>query len=281
MEINPPRSGSARAAGDRFRGRLTGIDLLNVTDCALAKLRCAAIPFAAKVKEQFGIPVAVNMSCRDRNIIALQADLLGAHLLGIDAVVALTGDAVTTGDFPAAKGVFEVNSIGLLNLLTKLNRGVDGHEQPLGEGIAIRPGVVANPTARNVAAEVRRLGKKVAAGATFVLTQPVFDEQQAGEFLSALGETPIDVYLGLFPVKTAQGARAMSRIPGLRLSPRLESELAGLPDDADVSRLFVTHALDIVAATWGKVRGYHVVGGPHPSLGLELAQEIVRYRQHR
>src|SRR5689334_4471947 len=110
LEVNPPRGTDLTAIFQRLDGNIDGIDFLNVTDSALARMKCGALPFASLLKQRYGIEPLVNLACRDRNIIALQSDLLGGWILGVRSVVALTGDAVTVGDLPETKGVFEVNS---------------------------------------------------------------------------------------------------------------------------------------------------------------------------
>ena len=165
LEVNPPHGVEFESILQRLEGRLEGVDLFNVTDSALARMRFAAIPFASLLKNRFGLEPLVNISCRDRNLIAIQGDLLAAWALGIRSVVALTGDAVSVGDSPERKGVFEVNSVGLLKVIAKLNSGYDLAEKPLSGGTAFVPGVVVNPNAKNAAAELRRLDKKREAGA--------------------------------------------------------------------------------------------------------------------
>jgi 5,10-methylenetetrahydrofolate reductase len=124
LEVNPPRGVDVEAVLSRFAS-LQGVDLVNITDSALAKMRCSALSFAALFKQRVGIEPLVNLSCRDRNVIGMQSELLGAWTMGVRSIVALTGDAVTVGDLPDAKGVFEVNSIGLLKIIAALNGGKD------------------------------------------------------------------------------------------------------------------------------------------------------------
>lgn len=249
------------------------IDFINVTDSALARMKLAAIPFASIIKQRLQIETLVNVSCRDRNLIALQADLLAGWALGVRSVVALTGDAVTIGDSPDRKGVFEVNSVGLLHAIAQLNEGRDLAGNELKGAPFFVPGAVANPNARNLAAEVRRLRKKKDAGACYVLTQPVFDVEVALRFIEAAGEVDIPILLGLLPLKNAQAAERISKVPGIRVSDEMLRHIQAR-GEGDLSEFFINHCLAIADRMRGLVRGFHVVSGVTPLLGLTLARRL-------
>lgn len=278
VEINPPRGTDVVSALKRFEGRLEGIDFLNVTDSALAKMRLAALPFAALAKQHLSVEPLVNVSCRDRNLIALQGDLLAAWAHGVRAIVALTGDAVSVGDDPERKGVFEVNSIGLLQAIRTLNGGHDLVGNELKGAPAFVSGVVVNPNVRNPAAEVRRLQKKLQAGATFALSQPVFDLESAREFFSLSRALPIRILLGLLPFKSAVGLEAIGNIPGIRIAQAL-LERARSSANADLSEFSLEFSEQLAIQLATLVDGFHVIGGPTPSLGLELARRLAKLKQ--
>jgi len=275
LEVNPPRGVHYDDILQRLENRVAGVDFFNVTDAALAKMRLAAFPFAAVLKRHFGIEPLVNFSCRDRNVIALQAELLGAWIMGLHAVVALTGDAVTVGDSPDVKGVFEVNSIGLLHIIQSLNSGKDinGHELKGSPGFF--PGVVVNPNARNPAAELKRLARKKEAGARYALSQPVFDEESSGSFFRETAAMGIPVFMGLLPLKNTAAARGAAAIPGIRLSQSLTEQLD--QGERDLSSVSIDLCLRLAHLNREFVSGYHVVSGSSPRLGLELAGELAKY----
>lgn len=277
MEINPPRGTDISATFKRFESRLEGIDFLNVTDSALAKMRLAALPFAALAKQHLGVEPLVNVSCRDRNLIALQGDLLAAWAQGVRAIVALTGDAVSVGDDPERKGVFEVNSIGLLQTIRTLNGGNDLVGNELKGAPKFVSGVVVNPNVRNPSAEVRRLQKKVQAGATFALSQPVFDLASAREFFSQTREVPVRTMLGLLPFKTAAGLEAIGNIPGIRIAPELLAK-ARSSTSSDLSEFSMEFLENMARELAPFVAGFHVIGGPTPTLGLELAKRLAKLK---
>lgn len=273
MEINPPRGADAESALAKLEGQLDGVDFLNVTDCALAKLRMAPIPFASLIKQRFGIEPLVNLTCRDRNTIAIQADLMGAWALGIRSIVALTGDAVTTGDNPNAKGVFEINSVALLKLMAAMSESRDLVGNALRGGAAFVPGVVVNPNVKNPSVELRRLQKKKDAGARYALSQPVFDVDVARNFLEEARGVGLPIFLGLLPVKTIGGAKHVSDIPGIKMADSLLARLEG-GDDTDVSDFFLQFCVELAKQTAPLVAGFHVIGGATPRLGLQLVHEL-------
>lgn len=275
LEINPPRGTEIEPVLARY-SQLKGVDLVNVTDSALAKMKLSGFVFAALFKQRFGIEPVVNLSCRDRNVIALQSDLLGAWSLGIRSIVALTGDAVTVGDLPDAKGVFEVNSIGLLNIIATLNSGRDLAGGELKGGTGYVPGVVVNPNARNRDAEIRRLTRKREAGGSYALSQPVFDVEQAVGFFEAAAASGVDNFVGLLPFKTAKGFEAVAKIPGIKVPERVLEKVRTL-SDSDVPLYSMDVACEIAERVRPFVRGFHVVSGGSPLLALDLCNRLAAW----
>ena len=273
LEVNPPRGVNLQPVFNRLDGNLKGVDFFNVTDCALAKMRFGALPFAGILKQRYGIEPLVNLSCRDRNIIALQGDLLAGWAGGVRAIVALTGDAVSIGDFPESKGVFEINSIGLLNLLTTLNSGKDLAGNDLHGEPAFIPGVVVNPNARNPNAELKRLARKKEAGGRFALSQPVFDEAASQAFFKEAHALGIKIFIGLLPFKSSASVLALSQIPGIRVADNI-IEMAKSAGDADLSGFSIEHAIKLAKLNQKYVAGFHVISGATPKLALQLTREL-------
>jgi methylenetetrahydrofolate reductase (NADPH) len=275
MEVNPPRGVDAEPVIKRLSAYVEKIDLLNITDSALARMKCAALPFASLVKSRLGVEPLVNFACRDRNLIAIQADLLAAWMLGVRSVIALTGDAVKIGDMPECKGVFEVNSIGLLNTIATLNGGHDLAGNELKGSPAYIPGVVVNPNARNPKAEIKRLQKKKEAGALYALSQPVFDCESSVAFFQEAQEVGIPLLIGLLPFRSAQAARNIASVPGIRLSDAVE-EMIRTSDEVDLSEASIQFCVEIARLNRGYVAGFHVISGVSPKLGLSLIDELYR-----
>ncbi len=272
LEVNPPRGTDVATVFERYAG-LQGVDLVNVTDSALAKMKLSGIVFGALFKQRYGIEPVVNLSCRDRNVIALQADLLGAWSLGVRSIVALTGDAVTVGDMPDAKGVFEVNSIGLLNILKNLNAGKDLAGAELKGKTDFVAGVVVNPNARNRDAEIRRLSRKSEAGGTYSLSQPVFDVETAESFFAAAKETGVDNFVGLLPFKTAKAFEAVAKIPGIKVPEGLLEKARSLAEQ-DVAKFSMDVACEIADRVRPHVKGFHVISGGSPLLAVDLCNRL-------
>ncbi len=275
LEINPPRGTEIEPVLGRYAD-LKGVDLVNVTDSALAKMKLSGVVFAALFKQRYGIEPVVNLSCRDRNVIALQADLLGAWSLGIRSIVALTGDAVTVGDLPEAKGVFEVNSVGLLNIISTLNSGKDLAGVDLKGGTKYVPGVVVNPNAKNRDAEIRRLQRKRDAGGSYALSQPVFDVEHAVSFFEAAASTGIDNFVGLLPFKSAKSFEAVAKVPGIKVPEKVLEKVRSL-SEGDVQSYSIDIACEIAEKTKPYVRGFHVVSGGSPLAAIELTNRLASW----
>lgn len=272
VEINPPRGTDVSAVIDRYAS-VKGIDFVNITDNALAKMKLSGLAFASVIKSRLGLEPLVNLSCRDRNVLGLQSELLGAWVLGVRSVVALTGDAVTVGDMPEAKGVFEVNSIGLLNIVSTLNGGKDLAGAELKGYPAYLPGVVVNPNARNINAEIKRLVRKREAGAAYALSQPVFDAEQAKTFFQAAAEVGIDLFVGLLPFKTHHSFEGIAKVPGIRFPDAVAERVRGAAPEK-VAELSLEVALEVAESAKPFVRGFHVVSGGSPLLALDLCKKI-------
>lgn len=277
LEINPPRGADITPILARLQGRLEGVDFLNVTDSALAKMKLSGITFGALLKKHFNKEVMVNFACRDRNIIAMQSDLLGAWASGVHSIIALTGDALTVGDYPEGRGVFEVNSLGLLKIIQTLNSGHDMANQELKGNTDFTAGVVVNPNARNTNAEIKRLHKKKEAGALYALSQPVFDIESSTSFFEAASKVGIPLFIGLLAFKKAEAALSVEQyIPGIKLSEEIRQLMTERPND-DMSEFFLEHCLKIAAANRQWVCGFHVISGALPKLALTLTERLVKY----
>lgn len=276
LEVNPPRGTDLGNILSRLDGSLEGVNFLNITDSALAKMRMSAVIFASILKQRFKIEPLVNFSCRDRNVLAMQSDILGAWALNVQSIIALTGDAVSIGDMPEAKGVFEVNSLGLLNIIQKLSSGSDLAGNKLKGAPAIIPGVVVNPNVKNIGAEIKRLARKKEAGAVYALSQPVFDEINSEAFFKEAYSVGIKIFMGLLPFKNGQSAMSISKIPGIKLS-REVIELAENSPESDLSAVSLDLCVKLAKSNRKYVQGFHVVSGAAPKLALELTARLAGY----
>jgi len=211
VELVPPRGhaaaealAAARLAADR------GVDLVLVSDAPRGGARVGALALAALIQQQGGIEPLLQYSCRDRNLLGIQSDLLGAHAMGVRNVLGITGDVRKIGDIPDATAVFDVDSVGLTHVLSRLNHGLDIAGQPIGDPTALLAGVMVNPAAADLDRELRRFEYKVEAGAEFVVTRPVFDVAAFEHFLRRIAHLHIPVLAGLWPFDSALNAEFMA-----------------------------------------------------------------------
>src|SRR3954464_11406524 len=171
----------------------------------------SALAAAFLVQQQAGVETILHYACRDRNLLAMQSDLLGAHSMGVRNLLVITGDPPRVGDYADATSVLEVDSIGLANAVTRLNTGLDVGGQPIGSPTAFHVGVAVNPGALNLDEELRRFAYKVEAGAEFAITQPVFDAAEFRAFMNdaRVRERQIPIIAGVMPLESLRHAELM------------------------------------------------------------------------
>ena len=210
VEILPPRGVDAakELEGARLCAR-HGIDVINVPDGPRASARLSAQVTCQMIQQQAGIEAVLHFACRDRNILGIQSELLGAHAVGVRNLICITGDPPRMGTYPDATAVFDVDAIGLSNIVNNLNRGLDIGGNPMGSQTALLLGVGANPGALNLEEEIRRYEWKVEAGAEYVVTQPVFDLNLLEEFLKRTERYRIPLVCGIWPLTSFRNAEFM------------------------------------------------------------------------
>jgi methionine synthase / methylenetetrahydrofolate reductase (NADH) len=192
-----------------------GIDVINIPDGPRASARMSAMSLAIQIQREVGIEAVLHYVCRDRNVIGIQSDLLGAYALGVRNILAITGDPPKLGNYPDATGVFDVDAIGLVNIINRLNHGLDIAGNPIGAPSGIFAGVGANPGAINLDEELRRLYWKIEAGAEYIVTQPVFDIDLLENFIKKTEQFGVPVIAGLWPLVSIRNAEFMNNeIPG-------------------------------------------------------------------
>jgi methionine synthase / methylenetetrahydrofolate reductase(NADPH) len=210
VEILPPRGvdASKEIAGARLC-KEHGIDCINVPDGPRASARLSAQVTCQLIQRQAGIEAVLHFCCRDRNILGMQSELLGAHTAGVRNLICITGDPPRMGTYPDATAVFDVDSIGLTNVVNNLNQGLDIGGNPMGSQTALLIGVGANPGAVNMDEELRRFAWKVEAGAEYVVTQPVFDLDLLEDFLRKTEQYRLPIIAGIWPLTSYRNAEFM------------------------------------------------------------------------
>ena len=223
VELMPPRGFQTDQVLDRARRlKIRGVDVISVPDGIRAGARLSALSLAVLIEQQAGIETVLTYACRDRNLLGIQSDLLGAHAMGLRNVLLVTGDPGRVGDYPDATAVFDVDSIGLTNVVSRLNHGCDVGGQAIGAPTGFHVGVSVNPAAANIDQELRRFEYKVEAGAEFVVTRPVFDVGMFESFVRRIEHAKLPIVAGVFPFESGRNAEFMANeVPGVRVPEAL------------------------------------------------------------
>jgi len=231
VELTPPRSPDAsKALAKAQLIKEMGIDAINIPDGPRASARMSAHALAVLIEQEVGIETVLHVCCRDRNLIGLQADLLGGYALGLRNLLIITGDPPKLGDYPDATAVFDLDSIGLVRLAQKLNRGQDLVGRPIGAATGFLVGVGVNPVAVNVEREIERFEAKVKAGAEFAITQPVFDIKALESFVAQVRHLNIPIIAGIWPLTSYKAALFMkNEVPGVSVPDEVVERMAKSP----------------------------------------------------
>jgi len=210
VEIVPPKGTNIQREleGAKFV-KSVGVDAINIPDSPRASARMSNQALSILLQQQAGIEAILHYTCRDRNVLCIQSDLLGAAAVGIRNLICITGDPPKMGSYPDATAVFDVDAIGLVNIVHNLNRGLDVGNNPIGTGTGFVIGVGANPGVPNLDEEIRRFEFKVDAGAEYAVTQPVFDLSLLENFLRRIEHCRIPVIAGIWPLVSARNAEFM------------------------------------------------------------------------
>jgi len=203
-----------------------GIDAINIPDGPRAMARMSAMALAVLIQKEVGIETVLHFACRDRNVIGMQSDLLGAWALGIRNILAITGDPPKLGNYPDATAVFDVDAIGLVNLINRLNHGLDLASNPIGEPTGFSIGVGVNPGAINLDDELKRLDWKIEAGAEYMITQPVFDIKIFESFIKRIDYVKLPLICGIWPLISYRNAEFMNNeVPGASVPDEILSRM--------------------------------------------------------
>lgn len=274
-EVDPPRGPDITRLAAGVGRFVDLVDAVNVTDCPRANVRMSPVAAAHLLQHTTGIDTVFHITCRDRNLIGLQADLLGASALGLSHLLVLTGDPPGHGNQPDAKGVFDVDAPALVRLISSLNQGRTRSGVELDRPTAFAVAVAANPSAEDQERELNRLAEKVEAGAHFVQTQPVFDADTALAFeerVAAYGLN-VPVLYGLMPLKDAAAARRMAAIPGVHVPDHVVRRMeAGGEGEGD--RI----AAELSLALCGRVRGLHIFPMQRLDAVARIAAAVAEHR---
>jgi len=217
VEIVPPRGVDAsKMLSDVAALKREGVDAVNVPDGPRAQSRMGAVMTSLLIEQQVGIETVTHYCCRDRNLLGMLSDLLGASAMGLRNLLVITGDPPKMGPYPDATAVFDIDSIGLTNLVRNLNHGLDPGGNPIGAPTRYAIGVGVNPAAVDPALELKRFEFKVEAGAEYAITQPVFDVAQLERFLGEIDHVRIPIIAGIWPLVSVRNAEFLANeVPGV------------------------------------------------------------------
>jgi 5,10-methylenetetrahydrofolate reductase len=260
VELLPPRGFEADPAVQRARElKRYGVDVVSIPDGLRSGARLSALSLAVLIEQQAGIETLMHYSCRDRNLLGIQSDLLGAHAMGLRNLLLITGDPGRVGDYPDATAVFDVDSIGLTNVVDRLNHGCDVGGQAIGAPTGFHVGVSLNPSASNIDEELRRFEYKVEAGAEFVLTRPIFDVANFERVLKRIESARLPVVAGVFPFDSARNAEFMANeVPGVRVPDALMDRMRRADGHDAAAREGIAIAREIVGSLRSHVQGIQV-----------------------
>jgi methionine synthase / methylenetetrahydrofolate reductase(NADPH) len=251
-----------------------GCDAITLADNSLAILRVSNLAVGAMLKERFGITPLLHLSCRDRNVLGLQSELLGMAALGMRHVLPLTGDPARTGDHPGAKSVYDVTSIELITIAQQLNDGFTQAGKSLKKKTDFVIGCTFNPNAKNIDAQVQRLERKVAAGAQFVMTQPVFDVDLVKQMRKRTEHLQVPIFTGVWPLQSAKQAEFLHyEVPGIVVPDRVRSEMASAGENG-ARKCGFRIAEEIIKSAVATFGGVYLIT---PFLRWEITRELTGF----
>jgi len=269
-EVLPPKGCDPWKTLDSIRLlKAAGVDGVNIPDGPRAQTRMGAMATAILVEREIGIESVLHYCCRDRNLLGMMSDLLGAAALGLHNLLLITGDPPKMGPYPDATAVFDIDAIGLTNMVNKLNHGLDLGNNPTGKPTAFSIGVGVNPGAVNLEEEIKRFEWKIEAGAEYAITQPVFDIEQLHVFLKRIEHCRIPIIAGIWPLVSFRNAEFLhNEVPGVRVTPEIMERMraasavskeAGRDEGLKIARESLLEVRDViqgvqVSAPFGNVK---------------------------
>ncbi|OLC54740.1 MAG: hypothetical protein AUH77_08320, partial [Candidatus Rokubacteria bacterium 13_1_40CM_4_69_39] len=272
VELDPPRGHTVEklVQGAKLL-KERGVEIVDINDGSLGRVRMAVLPTALLVREATGLDINMHFTCRDRNLMGIQADLLGAHALDVRNILALKGDPPRAGDYVSTTAVFDVNAIGLIEVLKRMNQGLDATGNSIGLPTSFCVGAALNPGAENIKAEISRFHRKVHAGAQWLQTQPVYDLAELDRFLEQAGGPPVPVIVGVLPLHSYRHAEFLhNEVPGITVPEQIRARLRDAGDGA--LRVGIEMAQRLVREIRSRYAGVYLM----PSFGrFEVVAEVL------
>jgi methionine synthase I (cobalamin-dependent)/5,10-methylenetetrahydrofolate reductase len=278
VEMVPPRSTDiSKSLEGAELLKENGVDAINIPDGPRASARMTGLALSVLIEQQVGIETVMHYTCRDRNLLGMQSDLLGAAALGIRNILAITGDPPMIGDYPQATAVFDIDAIGLVHLISNLNRGIDVGEKRIGDPTSFFTGVGLDPNSINPENEIRRLRMKMDAGAEFIITQPVFDAESLEAFLEKADLGKLFLVAGIWPLVSLRNAEFMKHeVPGVYVPDSVIGIMARYETREDQLKAGIEIARSMVDRVLSFAHGIQVSApfGKYP-LALQVAERLL------
>ncbi|MGX1900508.1 bifunctional homocysteine S-methyltransferase/methylenetetrahydrofolate reductase [Thermolongibacillus altinsuensis] len=277
VELDPPKKlGIQKFLAGAKALHEVGIDSLTLADNSLATPRISNVALGTIIKEKFGIRPLIHITCRDRNLIGLQSHLMGLHTLGMNHVLAVTGDPSKIGDFPGATSVYDLSSFDLIQLIRQFNEGLSYSGKPLGQKTNFSIAAAFNPNVRHLDKAVQRLEKKIQCGAHYFISQPLYCEKQIEQVYEATKHLSAPIYIGIMPLTSARNADFLHHeVPGITLSDDIRARMAACANDPlQSAREGIAIAKSLIDAAFELFNGIYLIT---PFLRYEMTVELANY----
>lgn len=275
VELDSPKD----LAIDRFMERAqvlkeAGVDAITMADNSLAMTRISNLSMGYLVKDRLGMRPLLHLTCRDRNLIGTQSHLMGLHALGINHVLAVTGDPARVGDLPSSSSVYDLNSLDLIRMTKQLNEGIAFSGKPLKEKANFIVGAALDPNVKYLEKAVQRMEKKIEAGADYFMTQPVYDPEKIEMLYEATRHLNVPIFIGIMPLVTGRNAEFLhNEVPGIRIPDNVRKRMAGLEGE-EGRRMGVEICKELVDAAVRYFKGIYFMT---PMLFSDMTAELTRH----
>src|SRR5437667_2604098 len=271
VELDPPKGlNPSKIMEGAVLLQKAGVDCINIADSPMARVRMGCIALARLLQDHLRLETIIHFTTRDRNLMALQSELLGAHALGIRNILALTGDPLRLGDYPNTTGVWDVDSIGLIQVIRGMNEGYDAASSSIGAQASFHIGAALNlnMTDEETEQEIEKYQQKLEAGAHFIMTQPIYELAPLQRFLARVGKPPIPLILGCIPLHSSRHAEFLhNEVPGITIPDDVRERMRaagehGSEEGLKLAQELLTAARSMVEGVYlmPSYRRYDVVG---------------------
>lgn len=273
-EIDPPKTLEWERMVQRAReAKRAGADAITIADNPLAMLRMSNVAMAIHMREGAGVETLLHLSCRDKNLIGMQSELMGLSSLGFHNVLALTGDPAAVGGQLGATSVFDLHSFTLISLIAGMNKGATLSGSPLKRPTSFNIGCAFNPNTKSMRTQAKRLEKKAALGATYALTQPVYDAARVRAMVAETAPIPVSVFLGIFPLLSLRNAEYLhNEVPGIQIPDEVRARMAAAGENGAAEGLRI--AKEVIEASFDLVPGFYVIP---PLAKFDVALELIDF----